>query len=151
MEMQTCPWASNRPPITRSPQNSFLDHSSATMAHSPAFLGIIASVRSAVRDVSVAETRARLRDDPALQLVDVREDGEWDAGHAAGAIHIGKGVIERDIETTIPDKNAQIILYCGGGFRSVLAADALQKMGYTNVASMAGGWREWQAAGAPVA
>jgi len=120
------------------------------MSHSPAFLGLIASVRSAVRDVSVQQTRDRLRDYPALHLVDVREDTEWTAGHAAGARHIGKGVIERDIEEKIPDKNAEIILYCGGGFRSVLAADAIQKMGYTNVASMAGGWREWNAAGAPV-
>ncbi|HEY5085751.1 MAG TPA: rhodanese-like domain-containing protein [Gemmatimonadaceae bacterium] len=107
-------------------------------------------MRSAVRDVSVQQTRDRLRDYPALHLVDVREDTEWTAGHAAGARHIGKGVIERDIEEKIPDKNAEIILYCGGGFRSVLAADAIQKMGYTNVASMAGGWREWNAAGAPV-
>lgn len=119
------------------------------MAHSPAFLALIDSVHSNVRDVSVAETRARLSD-PALHLVDVREDTEWTAGHAAGAVHIGKGVIERDIEDRIPDKNAEIILYCGGGFRSVLAADAIQKMGYTNVASMAGGWREWTAVGAPV-
>jgi len=118
------------------------------MAHSPAFLALIDSVHSTVRDVSVQETRNRLSD-PALHLVDVREDTEWAAGHAAGAVHIGKGVIERDIEGKIPDKNAEIVLYCGGGFRSVLAADAIQKMGYTNVASMAGGWREWTAAGAP--
>src|SRR5665213_2791778 len=120
------------------------------MSHSPAFLGLIESVRSDVRDVSVQQTRDRLRDDPSLQLVDVREDNEWAAGHAAGAVHIGKGVIERDIEEKVPDKNAEIILYCGGGFRSVLAADALQKMGYTNVTSMAGGWREWKAIGAPI-
>jgi rhodanese-related sulfurtransferase len=120
------------------------------MSHSPAFLGLIESVRADVRDVSVQQTRDRLRDDPSLQLVDVREDSEWAAGHAAGAVHIGKGVIERDIEEKVPDKNAEIILYCGGGFRSVLAADALKKMGYTNVTSMAGGWREWKAIGAPV-
>lgn len=120
------------------------------MAHSPAFLALIQSVRADVRDASVQQTRDLLRDDPTLRLVDVREDTEWAAGHAAGAIHIGKGVIERDIEDKIPDKSAEIILYCGGGFRSVLAADALQKMGYTNVASMAGGWREWKAVGAPV-
>jgi len=120
------------------------------MSHSPAFLGLIESVRADVRDVSVQQTRDRLRDDPSLQLVDVREDSEWAAGHAAGAVHIGKGVIERDIEEKVPDKNAEIILYCGGGFRSVLAADALQKMGYTNVTSMAGGWREWKAIGAPI-
>lgn len=120
------------------------------MAHSPAFLGLIDSVRSDVLDISVEQTRAKLRDNPALNLIDVREDTEWAAGHVAGATHIGKGVIERDIEERFPDKTAEIILYCGGGFRSVLAADALQKMGYTNVASMAGGWREWKAIGAPV-
>ena len=120
------------------------------MSHSPAFLSLIESVHSDVRDVTVEQTRAKLRDDPRLHLVDVREDSEWAAGHAAGAIHLGKGIIERDIEATIPDKDAEIILYCGGGVRSVLAADAIQKMGYTNVASMAGGWREWKAVGAPV-
>lgn len=120
------------------------------MSHSPAFLALIQSVRTDVRDVSVQQTRDLLHNDPALHLLDVREDTEWDAGHVAGAVHVGKGVIERDIEDKIPDKNAEIILYCGGGFRSVLAADALQKMGYKNVASMAGGWREWKAAGAPV-
>lgn len=120
------------------------------MSHSPAFLGLIESVHSNVHDVSVEQTRARLQDNPQLRFVDVREDKEWAAGHAAGAIHLGKGVIERDIEEAISDKDAEIILYCGGGFRSVLAADAIQKMGYTNVASMAGGWREWKAVGAPV-
>lgn len=119
------------------------------MDHSPAFLALIDSVHSNVRDVSVTEMRERLSD-PTLHLVDVREDTEWTAGHAVGAVHIGKGVIERDIEAKIPDRNAEIVLYCGGGFRSVLAADAIQKMGYTNVASMAGGWREWTATGAPV-
>ncbi|MEO7042373.1 MAG: rhodanese-like domain-containing protein [Gemmatimonadaceae bacterium] len=120
------------------------------MDHSAAFIGLIDSVHSKVRDVTVEQTRDRLRENPSLQLVDVREDNEWAAGHVAGASHLGKGVIERDIEGKIPDKNAEIILYCGGGFRSVLAADAIQKMGYTNVASMAGGWRGWKAAGAPV-
>jgi len=119
------------------------------MAHSPAFLTLIDSVHSSVRDVSVGETRDRLSK-PGVHIVDVREDTEWAAGHVAGAVHIGKGVIERDIEEKIPDKNAEIILYCGGGFRSVLAGDAIQKMGYTNVASMAGGWREWKSVGAPV-
>jgi rhodanese-related sulfurtransferase len=121
------------------------------MSHSPAFLQLIDSVHSSVRDVTVQQTRDRLQADPAVKLVDVREDSEWNTAHAAGAIHLGKGVIERDIEEKIPDRNAEIILYCGGGFRSVLAADALQKMGYTNVASMAGGWRDWVASGAPTA
>ncbi len=83
-------------------------------------------------------------------MIDVREESEWAAGHAPGAEHLGKGVIERDIEARVPDRNAEIILYCGGGFRSALSADSLQKMGYKNVASMAGGWRAWQEDGAPV-
>ena len=83
-------------------------------------------------------------------LVDVREDSEWAAGHAAGAVHLGKGVIERDIETTAPDKQTRLVLYCGGGFRSALAADALQQMGYTNVISLDGGWRAYQESGLPV-
>ncbi len=119
------------------------------MAHSPAFLALIDSVHTGVRDVNVADTRKRMQDQPSVRVVDVREDAEWAAGHIPGAIHMGKGVIERDIEEKIPDKAAEIILYCGGGFRSVLAADAIQKMGYTNVASMAGGWRDWKASGAP--
>ncbi len=120
------------------------------MAHSPAFLALIDSVHSGVRDVSVDTVRSRLESGNAVTLVDVREDTEWAAGHVAGAIHIGKGVIERDIEDKIPDRNTEVILYCGGGFRSVLAADAIQKMGYTNVASMAGGWRDWSASGGPI-
>ncbi|MDQ2891438.1 MAG: rhodanese-like domain-containing protein, partial [Gemmatimonadota bacterium] len=99
------------------------------MAHSPAFLALIDSVHSGVRDVSVDTVRSRLESGNAVTLVDVREDTEWAAGHVAGAIHIGKGVIERDIEDKIPDRNTEVILYCGGGFRSVLAADAIQKMG----------------------
>jgi rhodanese-related sulfurtransferase len=99
--------------------------------------------------MTVAETQRRLEGGKAL-LIDVREESEWNAGHARGAIPMGKGVIERDIEARVPDRNAELILYCGGGFRSALAVDNLQKMGYTNVASMAGGWRAWQAGGAPV-
>ena len=105
--------------------------------------------RPRVREVSVDETRARLAQNPHAHLIDVREDTEWQKGHAAGATHIGKGIIERDIESTIPDKSAEVILYCGGGYRSILAADMLQKMGYTNVASMTGGWRAWRETGAP--
>ena len=119
------------------------------MKHSPAFLKLVDDAKSRVREVTVAETQARLEGRKAL-VIDVREESEWSAGHARGAIPMGKGVIERDIEARVPDKNAELILYCGGGFRSALAADSLQKMGYTNVASMAGGWRAWQAGGAPV-
>jgi rhodanese-related sulfurtransferase len=118
------------------------------MQHSPAFLRLVDEARARVREVDVATARAR--QDAGARLVDVREDGEWAAGHAAGAEHLGKGVIERDAEARLPDPHAEVILYCGGGFRSVLAAEALQRMGYTNVASMSGGWRAWQEAGAPV-
>ena len=117
----------------------------ADVAHSPGFLKIVERVRPTVREVDVAEARRRMAE--GAILIDVREDGEWEAGHARGAIHIGKGVIERDIEQKIPDARAEIILYCGCGFRSALAASSLQKMGYRNVASMAGGWRAWEAAG----
>jgi rhodanese-related sulfurtransferase len=120
------------------------------MQHSPGFLKIVDDARAGVREVSIAETRARLEAGSGVYLVDVREDREWALGHIAGAMHIGKGVMERDVEGKIADKDAEIILYCGGGYRSVLAAEALQKMGYTNVASMAGGWRAWAAAGYPV-
>lgn len=119
------------------------------MRHSPAFLKLVDDAISRVREVDVDEARRKLESGKA-KLIDVREESEWEAGHARGAEHLGKGVIERDIEQRVPDKNVELILYCGGGFRSALSADNLQKMGYTNVASMAGGWRAWQAAGAPV-
>lgn len=119
------------------------------MDHSPGFLRLAEDARSRVREVSVAEARGRVEKGQA-KLVDVREESEWAAGHARGAQHLGKGVIERDIEKRIPDKNAEIILYCGGGYRSALSADTLQRMGYTNVASMAGGWRAWQESAGPV-
>lgn len=119
------------------------------MKHSPEFLKLVNDAKSRVREVDVAEARRGLETGKA-KLIDVREESEWAAGHARGAEHIGKGVIERDVEERFPNKNAEVILYCGGGFRSALAADNLQKMGYTNVASMSGGWRAWQAAGAPV-
>ena len=120
------------------------------MKHSEGFLKIVNDAKSRIKEVTVAETRERLADNPASKLIDVREDNEWDAAHAAGAIHLGKGIIERDIETTVPDKSAELILYCGGGYRSALAADVLQNMGYTNVFSMAGGWKAWKESGAPV-
>jgi len=117
--------------------------------HSPGFLKLVEEVKSRVREVSVEEARRKLESGKA-KLIDVREESEWEAGHARGAEHLGKGVIERDIEARVQDKKAELILYCGGGFRSALATDNVQKMGYTNVRSMAGGWRAWQAAGAPV-
>lgn len=116
------------------------------MKHSEGFLNLVNDAKTRIREVTVAETQQLMREKPDVKLIDVREDHEWEAAHAAGAIHLGKGIIERDIETTIPDKNAEVILYCGGGYRSALAADALQRMGYTNVFSMAGGWKAWKEA-----
>jgi rhodanese-related sulfurtransferase len=117
--------------------------------HSEGFLAIVNDSKSRVKEVTVAETLERIKRNPNAVLIDVREDNEWAAGHAAQARHLGKGIIERDIEAAVPDHAAEVILYCGGGFRSALAGDALQKMGYTNVRSMAGGWRAWNEAGAP--
>ena len=120
------------------------------MKHSEGFLKIVNDAKTRIKEVTVGGARDRLNANPEAKLIDVREDKEWDAAHAQGAIHLGKGIIERDIETTVPDKSAELILYCGGGYRSALAADALQAMGYTNVFSMAGGWKAWQESGAPV-
>ena len=120
------------------------------MKHSEGFLKVVDDAKSRVREVSVADTQRRMSENSEAKLIDVREDKEWDAAHAAGAIHLGKGIIERDIETTVPDKNTELILYCGGGYRSALVADSLQKMGYTNVWSMAGGWRAWNEAGGEI-
>lgn len=117
------------------------------MQHSPNFLKIVDDARSRVKELTVSDVQAKLKQPASFILVDVREDGEWEAGHLPKAIHIGKGVIERDIEKKVPDTAQEIILYCGGGFRSTLAADVLQKMGYTNVWSMDGGVRDWKAAG----
>ena len=120
------------------------------MKHSEGFLKIVDDAKGRIREVSVEDTRARIAADPKARLIDVREDDEWRAGHAAGAEHLGKGIIERDIEATVPTKSTELILYCGGGYRSALAADVLQEMGYTNVWSMAGGWKAWKESGAPV-
>ncbi|MDH4036531.1 MAG: rhodanese-like domain-containing protein [Candidatus Krumholzibacteria bacterium] len=117
------------------------------MDHSPRFLDIVEQTRPRVKETSVDEVHRRLERGEAFYLVDVREDREWDVGHLPGAIHLGKGIIERDIELEIPDVNAEIVLYCGGGFRSVLTAENLQRMGYSNVISMDGGYRGWTEAG----
>lgn len=119
------------------------------MDHTPRFLELVNTVRARVREVTPVDVQEILRAGTA-RVFDVREDNEWAAGHVAGAAHLGKGIIERDIERTVPDVNAPIVLYCGGGFRSALAADALQSMGYTNVVSMAGGWRGWTDAGGAI-
>jgi rhodanese-related sulfurtransferase len=118
------------------------------MEHSTEFLAIVNDAKSRIREVSVAETQERMN--KGAKLIDVREDNEWDAAHAAGATHMARGIIERDIVQTFPDKETELILYCGGGYRSALATDMLQKMGYTNVWSMAGGWKAWKDAGAPI-
>ena len=120
------------------------------MKHSEGFLKIVNDSKSRIKEVTVPETRDRLKSNSHAKLVDVREDNEWDAAHAQGAIHLGKGIIERDIEAAVPDKSTELILYCGGGYRSALAADVLQLMGYTNVWSMAGGWKAWKESGAPI-
>jgi rhodanese-related sulfurtransferase len=117
--------------------------------HSPRFLTIVNDAKSRVKECQVADVKRRLDARESFQLVDVREESEYAAGHLPGAVHIGKGVIERDIEKKVPDPATPVVLYCGGGFRSALAADALQKMGYTNVISMDGGWSGWKEAGYP--
>ena len=119
------------------------------MDHSQGFLKIVNDAKSRVKETTPEEVRKRQEAGEQFHLVDVREDNEWEKGHAAGAIHLGKGIIERDVETTIPDHDAEIVLYCGGGYRSALAADALQQMGYTNVISMDGGWKRWKELGYP--
>jgi len=118
------------------------------MEHTKEFLEIAEDARSRVKEISVEETLKKVKN--GANLIDVREDNEWNDGHAKGAIHLGRGIIERDIVGKFPDKNADLILYCGGGYRSALAADNLQKMGYTNVLSMAGGWTAWKEANAPI-
>jgi len=120
------------------------------MKHAPRFLRIVDDARRRVHELSVMDVKTMLDNGKHLHLIDVREDSEWANGHLPGARHLCKGIIERDIETAIPDLHAQIVLYCGGGFRSVLSADNLQKMGYTNVASMNGGWRGWTEANLPI-
>jgi rhodanese-related sulfurtransferase len=120
------------------------------MKHSEGFLKLVNDSKSRIREVTVDETRERMQANNGVRLIDVREDNEWEAGRAAGSIHLGKGIIERDIESTVPDKATEVILYCGGGYRSALAADVLQEMGYTNVFSMAGGWKAWKDSGARI-
>ncbi len=120
------------------------------MKHSERFLKLVNDAKSRIREVSVEETRRRIASNKTARLIDVREDNEWESGHAAGAEHLGKGIIERDIESEVSNKSTELILYCGGGYRSALAADVLQQMGYTNVYSMAGGWKAWKESGAPV-
>lgn len=120
------------------------------MKHNPEFLKLVDEVRKRVNECTVADAKTRLDRGEPLYFIDVREDHEFAKDHARGARHLGKGVLERDIETVVPDKRASIILYCGGGYRSALAADALRQMGYTNVVSMDGGIKAWRDAGYPL-
>jgi len=120
------------------------------MDHSPGFLKIVNDAKSRVRENTPEDVRRKQEAGEGFYLVDVREDNEWQKGRGAGAIQLGKGIIERDVEQAIPDHNAEIVLYCGGGFRSALAADALQQMGYKNVISMDGGWKRWRELGYPI-
>ena len=118
--------------------------------HSPAFLRLVNEAKARVKECTAQEVVERVKAGERPRLLDVREESEFTAGHIMGAVWLGKGIIERDIEKRVSDQDAEIILYCGGGFRSALAADALRKMGYTNVSSMDGGWRGWNQAGGPV-
>ena len=118
--------------------------------HSPAFLALVNDAKSRVQQIDIEQYQTMVRTGDPHVLVDVREDSEWNAGHIAGAVHLGKGVIERDIEKTVPQTDTKLVLYCGGGFRSALVADALQNMGYTQAISLDGGWRALLASGFPV-
>jgi len=120
------------------------------MNHSSGFLSLVNDAKQRVNEISVAEARARLATNPKIVLLDVREDHEWQAGHAVEAVHLGKGILERDLEKMFPDPKTEIIMYCGGGFRSALTCDAAQKMGYRNVHSLIGGYKAMVVAGWPM-
>jgi rhodanese-related sulfurtransferase len=120
------------------------------MHHSPGFLKLVDEAKTRVREISIDQARAWLKQNPKVVLLDVREDSEWQAGHAAEALHLGKGVLERDLEKMIPDVNTEIIMYCGGGYRSVLSCDVAQKMGYRSVHSLIGGYKGMVAADWPM-
>jgi rhodanese-related sulfurtransferase len=124
--------------------------STAPKHHSQAFLDLVKDAKTRVKEIDINEYQRMKQAGEPHMLVDVREDSEWAAGHAAGSMHLGKGIIERDIEAKVPDKNTKLILYCGGGFRSALAADNLRKMGYTDAISLDGGWRAYSQSGLPV-
>jgi rhodanese-related sulfurtransferase len=119
------------------------------MGHSAQFMKLVTAAKAKIKETNVAEVKRRMDAGENLMLIDVREDNEWAQGHLPGALHLGRGIIERDIEQRVPQPDTKLVLYCGGGFRSALAAENLQKMGYTNVESMDGGWRGWRDAGLP--
>jgi rhodanese-related sulfurtransferase len=120
------------------------------MTHSPGFLALVNDAKSRVREIDIEGYKKLRAANEAHLLVDTREESEWAAGHAAGAVHLSKGIIERDIETKVPDKSTKLVLYCGGGFRSALVADNLQKMGYKDAISLDGGWRALKESGLPL-
>jgi rhodanese-related sulfurtransferase len=130
---------------------TFFSQRETPMAHSPQFLKLVQDAKKRVKETNVPDVKRRMEAGERFLLIDVREDNEWAKGHLPNAMHLGRGIIERDIEQRIPDTDAKLILYCGGGFRSALVADNLQKMGYGNVESMDGGWKGWLEAGLPTA
>ncbi len=123
---------------------------SGPKAHNAGFLALVNDAKSRIKEVNIDQYREMVSSGDPHLLIDVREESEWNAGHAAAAIHLGKGIIERDIESKVPEKDTKLVLYCGGGFRSALAGDALRKMGYVDVISLDGGWRAYQGSGLPV-
>jgi rhodanese-related sulfurtransferase len=123
---------------------------SAPKGHNPGFLNLVNDAKTRIRQIDIEQYKQMVSAGERHVLIDTREDSEWAAGHAAGSIHMGKGIIERDIETKVPQKDATLVLYCGGGFRSALAADALRVMGYSNAISLDGGWRAYQVSGLPL-
>jgi rhodanese-related sulfurtransferase len=118
--------------------------------HSPGFLALVNDAKTRIRQINLEEFQKLRSNGDSHLLIDIREESEWAAGHAAGAMHLGRGILERDIETKVPDKATGMVLYCGGGYRSALSADSLQRMGYENVLSLEGGWRAYQAANLPI-
>ena len=123
---------------------------SAPKGHNPGFLKLVNDAKSRIKEINIEQYKQMVASKDPHVLIDTREESEWSAGHAAGAMHLGKGIIERDIETKVPRKDTKLVLYCGGGFRSALSADALRQMGYTNAISLDGGWRALQSSGLPV-
>lgn len=123
---------------------------SAPKGHNPGFLSLVNDAKSRIKEIDIEQYKQMVASKDPHVLIDTREESEWSAGHTAGAVHLGKGIIERDIETKVPRKDTKLVLYCGGGFRSALSADALRQMGYTNAISLDGGWRALQSSGLPL-
>lgn len=136
----------HRPPRS----DSVTSHYDLNMQHAPGFLKLVDDARSRIKELTIDEAQARLAQNLRIVLMDVREDREWEAGHAANAVHLGKGILERDLEAKFPSPDTEIIMYCGGGFRSALTADVAQKMGYSNVFSLKGGYKGMLAANWPM-